>query len=125
MPTLTKSYAWKSTHADDVGSGSSDGNGGVVKDGPGILKGYSFSNDSEAPFWVYLYNMATEPESTDTPVRRFLVPGSAAGGGREREYCNNGIEFSVGIAFRCVVGPADNDTTGAGQNLAACDFDYA
>ncbi len=80
--------------------------GWVVKSTPGQWYGYYIANVSAAYRYVKVYDIATAPDATATPVETLAIPpGSAA-----NLSMPNGLQFSNGIAFRCTTGAADNDT---------------
>ena len=95
---------------------------GVVKASPGQLYGLSVDNINAAPCYIRLYNQATAPATTDTPVYRLRIPGGTSGAGREKVWVK-GLEFSAGIAYRITTGVADNDDTAAASTEVMANFD--
>ena len=53
-----------------------------------------------------IYNKATAPTQSDTPVMTIPIP---AGGAANVEF-SNGIAFAAGISYRASTAVADNDT---------------
>lgn len=96
---------------------------GVVKATPGKLFGMSFGNTNAAACYVRLYDLSAAPSATDTPVARFMIPGSTAGAGREKSW-PGGLRFKAGIAYRITTGAADTDSTAAASNEVTGNFDY-
>ena len=82
----------------------------LVATGGHRLHGYYISNANAAIRYVKLYDKATAPTESDTPIMRLMVPaGSAA---NLLITGDAGIRFDLGIGFRIVTGAADNDDTG-------------
>lgn len=96
---------------------------GVIKNAAGQIYGLSVGNANAAACYVRLYNMTTNPATTDTPVYRFLIPGGSAGAGREKTW-PLGMAFSTGIAYRITTGAADNNDTAAASAEVTANFDY-
>ncbi len=94
---------------------------GVIKNSPGQVFGFSMYNNTSAPKYVRLYNMASNPANTDTPVMRIMLP---ANGGSNIEI-SNGMAFSTGIGIRCTGGIADNDATALAANDVLLNVLYA
>lgn len=78
-----------------------------VKAAPGTVFGWAITNANASARYVKLYNKATAPDSSDTPLATIHVAGS---GSREFSF-PIGIPFSAGIGYRIVTGVADNDNT--------------
>ena len=78
------------------------------------------TNTGNANRYVKLYNKASAPSSSDTPVKRLFVP---AGGGVTVP-ASQGIAFDTGIAFRITTGVADNDANAATANDVLVNADY-
>lgn len=86
------------------------------KTSAGTLYALSMGNTNALPCYVRVYNKASAATTSDTPVLRYMVPGSATGGGREASLPTFGIVFSLGIQLRITTGAADNDDTAAAAN---------
>lgn len=83
----------------------------AIKASAGTLYSIQFFNSDNAnESFVRLYNMASAPANTDTPVWRGVVPGGAAGTATNFIF-PHGIAFSTGIGIRVTGAIADNDTT--------------
>src|SRR5262245_37602689 len=95
--------------------------GQIAKAGPGRLYEWSLDNAGASAAFVKIYNKATAPTASDTPVLTLRVP---AGGGKEHASLV-GIAFTLGISARAVTGVADNDNTGAGSNEVIAHLFYA
>lgn len=97
----------------------------VVKNAAGTLTGLEWFKIAAGRVFVRLYNQTTTPASTDTPVMRFVVPGSTAGdaGGFTRVFLN-GVIFTVGIGVRVTAAVADNDTTALAANDVIGNIEY-
>lgn len=96
---------------------------GVIKAGAGQLYGISCGNINAAPAYLKLYDMITAPATTDTPVYRFMIPGNAAGAGREKVW-PVGLKFAVGIAWRLVTTLANDGDTAVAANEVTVSGDY-
>lgn len=80
-------------------------------------------NSGTSPVFMRLYNQATAPASTDTPVRRFMIPGGSGAAGFIMEYLR-GRKFTTGIGYRVTGGAADNDTTALAANQVIVNVDH-
>lgn len=97
---------------------------GVIKASRGQLYGASFGNTNAAACYVRLYNKASAPLTSDTPVYRFTIPGATVGAGREKQW-PKGLEFDTGIAYRITTGAADTNDVAATANEVTANFDAA
>jgi hypothetical protein len=79
----------------------------TVKASAGVLYGLTITNSAASARYVRLYNMATDPASTDTPWRSYAIPAN----GGIREQFPLGVAFTTGLAHRMTTGEADNDAT--------------
>lgn len=100
---------------------ASTANPTVVKASPGQIYGGYITNINAAQAYVKLYNKATTPLSTDTPVQRWLIPGATTGGGSVFSV-PPGIELTAGISFRITTGVADNDVGAVTANEVLVNF---
>lgn len=80
--------------------------GQVVKNGAGQLYGYYLFNNGSAVRFVKVYDKATTPTQSDTPVWTLALP---AGAGANVAF-PNGVAFASGISLRATTGVADADT---------------
>lgn len=96
---------------------------GVIKATPGILWGISCSNTNAAAAYLRLYNLATNPATSDTPIAEYAIPGSAAGAGRERAF-SIGVAFTTGIAYRIVTNAASDGDTACASNEVIANFEW-
>lgn len=78
---------------------------------PGVVYDIDAFNIGATPAYLKLYDQAAEPDETDTPYRRMLIPGSSSGDGSGfvKAY-PQGLQFHFGIWARLTTGIADNDT---------------
>lgn len=86
-----------------------------IKATAGQVYGLHFFNLNAAAVYVRLYNLATSPITTDTPVYRAIVPGNTAGAGFVVAL-PPGIAFGTGIGIRVTGGIADADATALAAN---------
>lgn len=88
--------------------------GAVVKASPGRLYGYYIANASAALRYVKVYDKATAPTGSDTPVLTLPIP---IGGALSVMLPGDRDEvFSAGISIRASTGIADNDTGAPSSN---------
>lgn len=87
--------------------------GQVVKAAKGQVFDLHFSNQAVAPRYIKLYDKATAPTASDTPLRTYAIPASTA---VALAVTNAGIEFLEGISLRATTGIADNDTGAPAAN---------
>lgn len=86
-------------------------NSAVIKASAGQLGGIIVGNVNAAMRYLKLYDMATGPAETDTPVLVIPVPGGSTAGGGVTLNFGPGIAFATGIGMRLVTGIADNNDT--------------
>jgi hypothetical protein len=94
-------------------------NATVVKASAGCVYGVNVSNSNGAARYLKLYDKATAPTAADTPKMTIFLPLTSS----INKIFPVGLQFSVGIAFRCVTGIADNDNGSTGTDLSL-DLDY-
>ena len=113
----TKTHRFKST-----GSNKAD----VAKDAPGQLYGIQAFSTDETPVYVRVYDKATAPGTSDTPVWEGLVPGSTGGVGSGflKEWPTGLDVFTAGIGYRITTGVADSDDTATSANEVIVNFEY-
>ena len=86
-------------------------NATVVKASAGRLFKVTASNYNASPRYLKIYDRATTPDETHTPVIRMLIPGNTAGSGNNHPIAVCGETFATGIAFRLTAGTGlDADT---------------
>lgn len=90
--------------------GANTTNATVLKAAGGKVGLITAFNLAATPVYLKLYDKASTPAETDTPVQRYMIPGNAAGAGFVIPMPVEGIAFFSGITFRLVTGIADNDT---------------
>lgn len=95
-----------------ISAGTSNQDSQVAKNGAGQLYALYLTNINAAVRYVKIYDKATGPTSSDTPVLRLAVPGNAAGAGGAVPI-PPGCVFANGISIRITTGSADNDTGAA------------
>lgn len=104
-----------------IAAASANQDSQVIKASPGQVYGWQLFNTTAAIRYVKVYDKATAPISTDTPVKRFMLP---AGGGASG-IVNLGGKFLSGIAFRITLGYADADANAVTAGDVLVNFDYA
>lgn len=103
---------------------TADTNLHTVKSSAGRVFRIEMMNTGSGPAYLRLYNKASNPApASDTPVRRYTIPGSAAGGGFVMEYLK-GRYFSTGIAYDITGGAGDTDTTALAANQCVINVDF-
>lgn len=95
--------------------------GWVVKASAGQWYGYYMANTSAALRYVKVYDIATAPDATATPIETLAIPAGSAANLSIAE----GIQFSNGIALRCTTGVADNDIGAPAANDVIVNVRYA
>lgn len=81
----------------------------IVKAKSGNFYGVNIISNSAALFWVKVYDKATAPASTDTPI--FVFPGLINTDKVVQTIVLPPISFGNGIGIRVTGGVADNDAT--------------
>lgn len=99
-------------------------NATVFKVSAGNLMGWYISNINATQMYVKLYDKATAPSSSDTPLVRLAIPGSSTGAGTNVAFPLGGISFLNGIGYRIVTGSADNDNTSVAASDVIVNFFY-
>lgn len=94
---------------------------GIVKAAAGRLYALSISNSNATVRYVRLYNKATAPATSDTPIKKYVVP---AGSTVIAHLPVFGSYFSTGISWRITTGIADNDDTAASANDINLNIEY-
>lgn len=90
---------------------TADTNAVVIRAGRTLVRGSFSLNGNAAVRYVKLYDKATAPAETDTPVITLML-GNNAAPQTPQEF--GPIEFKLGFGMRIVTGLADNDNTGVG-----------
>lgn len=80
----------------------------VVKASPGQIYSIYAVNLNAAARYLKIYNKATAPTQSDTPVMTIYLP--ASGAQVNVPIPIYGMEFNAGISARVTTGLADNDT---------------
>jgi hypothetical protein len=82
-----------------------------IKGSAGQLYMLNVTNIGAAAVFLKLYNdTAANTDETDTPILRFVVPGSTTGAGNSVAIPATGVSFTAGITFRLTSAIADNST---------------
>ncbi len=103
---------------------TNDDNAAVVKASAGCLYfGYSTNTNNGAARYLKLYDKATAPLSSDTPIQRYLLPGNSAGAGGAQMFPHP-IAFANGLGIRITTGAADNDTGAPAANEVIVNLGY-
>lgn len=95
-----------------------------VKASAGQVYALHFFNDTATIAYVRLYDMATAPAATDTPVWRGMVPANTSAAGFVIPI-PPGLKFGTGIGIRVTAGIADNDATALSANQIMGNVIYA
>src|SRR5436309_2733503 len=72
----------------------------------GEVAGCFLANNASALRYVKLYNKASAPSQSDTPLLTIPLPANGAA----NVLAPAGIDFTTGISCRATTGVADNDT---------------
>lgn len=80
--------------------------GAIAKASPGRLYGWHLSNAAATAAYVKIYDKATAPTASDTPLLTLTVPATGA----MSLVPPTGIAFLAGISIRATTGAADDDT---------------
>lgn len=94
--------------------------GQVVKSSGGKIYEYHISNNNAAALYVKMYDKATAPTNSDTPIRTLFIPTKAV----IVLYSDHGIPFANGISLRACTGVADNDNTAPSTNDVVANISY-
>lgn len=94
--------------------------GSIVKANAGGIFDLTMSNANAAIRYLKIYNQATAPSSSDTPVRTYLLPPSST----VVVPVTDGIDFTAGISLRASTGVADNDNTAPTANDVIVNIGY-
>lgn len=94
-----------------------------VKGSAGQVYSVQVFNANVAIRYLKLYDKASAPTSSDTPVKRWAIPGNSAGAGIVSHW-PQGIAFASGIGFRITTGSADTDTGGVAAGEILLNLDY-
>jgi hypothetical protein len=108
-------------------TGATNQDSTVIKSSAGTLFGIQASSVATSAVWLKLYDTATAPTSSSTPIKTILIPAnttSANGAGNNLNLSTMGVKFSNGIAFRVSTGIADSDATAVTTGQLAINFDY-
>lgn len=95
-------------------------NATVVQGSASTLYSISVTNDSTSARYFKLYNKATAPTSSDTPVWRLRIPP----GGGAIETFPLGLVFGTGLGYRVVTGATDSDNTSVGLSEIFINLSY-
>jgi hypothetical protein len=91
---------------------------------PAQLYMLNVTNIGTAAVYFKLYNdTSANTDETDTPVQRYVIPGSATGAGNKIEI-TVGMAFSTAITFRITSAIADNSTGAIAANEVLVSYCY-
>lgn len=94
--------------------------GQVAKASAGQLYGWRITNQRAGALYVKVYNKATAPTDSDTPIITIaLLEGQA-----ETDSFPHGIAFATGIGVRATTAIADNSTAAPSTNEAVVNIFY-
>lgn len=98
-----------------IAAGTGDGDAQVILSTKGSLSMLVLSNTATTRRYVKLYDKATAPTASDTPVQRYEIPLAAANSSSVVvvPIPEEGLTFNNGIGFRIVTVQADSDSTEA------------
>lgn len=94
--------------------------GAVIKANAGGIFDLVMSNANAAIRYVKLYDKATAPTASDTPIRTYLLPPSST----VVVPVTDGIDFILGISIRASTLVADNDNTAPSANDVLVNIGY-
>jgi hypothetical protein len=94
--------------------------GSLVKKGGTELHQLVISNVGEVTVYVKMYDKATAPSASDTPVHTFAIP---AGWIQPLEFADPDW-YSTGCGIRATTGIADNDTASPATNTCVVNIHY-
>jgi hypothetical protein len=104
---------------------SADTNLHTVKASAGHLFKIEITNNGAGAVYLKIYNKASNPVlASDTPWKRFIIPGNTAGAGGVFDYGPLGRSLSTGIAYSITGAAGDTDTTAIAANQCAINVDY-
>ena len=106
-----------------IAAGSANQDSQVVKASAGQIYAISAISVIGTLLYLKVYNKATAPTSSDTPVFRFPIPASTTGAGYTWAL-PRGASFSSGISFRITTGIADSNAVAATANDCIVDLIY-
>lgn len=97
----------------------------AIKASAGQIYSMQLFNLNAAARYVRLYNKATAPLTTDTPIWRGMIPGggTTVGSGVSVSF-PNGLAFATGIGIRVTAAVADNDDTALAANEITGNVQY-
>lgn len=105
------------THPEDLSTARSTAatdTGVVLQAGECRCAGFIISNIvGAAARYVKIYDKATAPTSSDTPLFTVSLAAAGAAGSTVPIEVPNAIRFTAGIAARCTTAGADSSTAGA------------
>ena len=93
--------------------------GVVIKASKGQIFAIDVGNANAAIRYLKIYDKATAPTNSDTPIATLLLPPTSA---RLIEISTAGQEFLNGISYRASTGVADNDNTAPSANDVVVNF---
>lgn len=94
--------------------------GVLISSLPGRLHEYYLSNNSASIRYVKLYDKATAPSESDTPLRVYAIPAYSAA----NVVISYGILFRNGIGIRVTTGVAHADTGAPTANDVVVNIGY-
>lgn len=97
-------------------------NATAVKSKEGIIGGWNVTNTNAAARYLKLYDKASAPSETDTPIATITLPPSVP----VNVVSDEGLYVCAnGIGFRTTTGAADNDTNAVAANEIVLNLFYA
>jgi hypothetical protein len=91
-----------------------------VKATAGQVYGWYLFNATTVTRYFKLYDKASTPSSSDTPLMTIPIPAGAAA----NVFMTHGIAHTNGIGFRIVTGMADSDATAPSANQVVINLLY-
>lgn len=101
------------THSGVYRSIDTQNTGVNIKASAGQVYGWHITNNAASTRYVKLYDKATAPSSSDTPLLTLAIP---AGQISRLFFDKEGPAFGTGLGIRGVTGVADNDNTAPTAN---------
>lgn len=94
--------------------------GSIVKANAGAIFDLSVSNSNAAARYLKVYDKATAPTASDTPIRTYYLPPLSL----TPVPVSDGIKFDFGISLRASTGVADADTGAPTANDVVVNIGY-
>jgi len=111
--TLTRIFNKQNPSIQNYRTITVNGTGAAIKAVAGSVYRVNIVNAAASILYVKLYDKATAPTASDTPVLTLAVSAAAVGATVTHSFIIPEV-FTLGIGVRAVTGIADNDNTNPG-----------